>query len=394
MNELEGTPQSAPTPFLEHYPESCDPPQRIPLEPLPFRIGRGGESHFIIYSRQVSKTHTEIYRADDRVCIRDLESTNGTFVNGKKVETAVLNDGDIVHIAHKEFRFGSDATVRSRPEITLVKTDPARSDLPASLIRGSKLIQEMIAQNAIRILFQPVVELHGARVIGYEALGRGNYEHLATEPVALLKLAEQCHLAPELSQLFRTVAIEEACALPEGAHVFLNLHPSEMENEHYIEVLREMSVLQSYPQRFFIEVHEGGLTDPERLAQHRNQLAELGIGLAFDDFGAGQARLQELIQVPPDYLKLSMGLIRGIDRDETRQDLVGAIAKLADKRSIRVVAEGIETTEEAATCLRLGCQYAQGFHFGRPEPLPENTVSRRQLAAWAVYDAQLSRARA
>jgi EAL domain-containing protein (putative c-di-GMP-specific phosphodiesterase class I) len=85
-------------------------------------------------------------------------------------------------------------------------------------------------------------------------------------------------------------------------------------------------------------------------------------------------------------------MISEIDKDTCRQELVDAMVRLAGSKRVRVVAEGIERAAEAETCRRLGCQYGQGFHFGRPEPLPERTIARRHMAAWTNYQAQLQMA--
>ncbi|HEV3203828.1 MAG TPA: FHA domain-containing protein, partial [Gemmataceae bacterium] len=80
----------APLAFLEHFPEPGEAPHRIVLDPIPFRIGRSMTAHYIIYSRQVSKEHTEILQAGKEFLIRDLGSTNGTFINGQRIEVASL----------------------------------------------------------------------------------------------------------------------------------------------------------------------------------------------------------------------------------------------------------------------------------------------------------------
>jgi EAL domain-containing protein (putative c-di-GMP-specific phosphodiesterase class I) len=118
-----------------------------------------------------------------------------------------------------------------------------------------------------------------------------------------------------------------------------------------------------------IEVHEDVVADTSTLRWLRQQLNALGIGLAFDDFGSGQARLAELAEAPPDFIKLDRRLIRDIDRDKARQDLVQALNRVSADLGVQLIAEGIETREEAATCLELGCHFGQGFLFGPPHPV-------------------------
>jgi EAL domain-containing protein (putative c-di-GMP-specific phosphodiesterase class I) len=96
------------------------------------------------------------------------------------------------------------------------------------------------------------------------------------------------------------------------------------------------------------------------------------VGIAYDDFGAGQARLLELAEVPPHYLKFDMSFVRGIDAaPATRQRLLSSLVTVARDLLVYTVAEGVETAEEADACMRVGFTHAQGFYFGRPRAIED-----------------------
>ena len=118
-----------------------------------------------------------------------------------------------------------------------------------------------------------------------------------------------------------------------------------------------------------IEIHEAAVTDSAHMLEFRNALRDLDMGLAYDDFGAGQARLVELVEVPPDMLKFDIGLIRDLDRSPaTKQKMVGTLVGMATDLGIPCLAEGAERREEANLCGELGFAFAQGYLFGRPAP--------------------------
>jgi pSer/pThr/pTyr-binding forkhead associated (FHA) protein len=101
-----GKPSSLPpVPHLERFPEQGGPAERVVLAPLPLSVGRNEDADHTIYSSAVSKRHALFVRIGDRYAVRDLQSTNGTFVNGQRVVEQVLQDGDIIHFAHIEFCF-------------------------------------------------------------------------------------------------------------------------------------------------------------------------------------------------------------------------------------------------------------------------------------------------
>jgi EAL domain-containing protein (putative c-di-GMP-specific phosphodiesterase class I) len=354
-------------PYLEHYPEGGEGAHRLLLERFPFTIGRGSTAHYCINSRHVSKEHAEIVQVDGEIRIRDLGSTNGTFVNGQRVQEATLFHGDIVHVAHKEFRFGHEDTVPSTSG-ELALTAHADSPLPSSLIQNIQFLRELLRGQSVKTLFQPIVDLRTQAPLGFEALGRGAHDQLSPNPVFLLSIATQCGLATELSRLFRRAAVTEAARLPAGTDLFLNLHPAEMRDGSLLKTL------EGVPQalggrRVVLEFHEEAVADAATMGQLRDQLHALGIGLAYDDFGAGQARLTELAEVPPDYIKLDKALIRDLHTAPARQELIRALVRVSTDLGIRLIAEGIEAAEEMEVCIDLGCHFGQGFFFGRPQSI-------------------------
>jgi EAL domain-containing protein (putative c-di-GMP-specific phosphodiesterase class I) len=173
----------------------------------------------------------------------------------------------------------------------------------------------------------------------------------------------------ELSRLFRQRAVELVRDREEAPVLFLNTHPVELERPGLLESLEELRAFA--PQvDLVLEIHESTLAQTDFITWLRNRLMEINVGLAYDDFGAGQARLFELAEAPPHYLKFDRRFVTGIDRAPTsRQRLVASLVAAARELRVTTVAEGVETPEEAAACLRAGFSHAQGYHFGRPRPI-------------------------
>lgn len=360
-------------PLLEYHPEEGGPAQPIELRHLPFTLGRGASNDRTLASARISRDHAAITRHGDGYAVRDLGSTNGTFVNGERVQHSVLADGDILHLAHLEFCFRSgDGTIHPPQPADAAANATMRlpTARPDSLIRDGRLVAELIEKGAVRTVFQPIVDLATRRPVGFEALGRGTHPSLTDRPAPLLELADQFQLAVQLSQLFRRRAVCDASSLPSGSTIFLNVHARELAAREFFESLTPVGGYLGGGLRFVLEIAEASVTDVSSMARAREALRELGYGLAYDDFGAGQARLLELVDVPPDYLKLDRAMIDGIDHAASRQQLVSALVTVVAEAGVRVVAEGIETEPTASMCESLGCHLGQGFLFGDPDRPP------------------------
>jgi EAL domain-containing protein (putative c-di-GMP-specific phosphodiesterase class I) len=342
--------------------------KRTPIQPMPFRIGRSQGAQLVLPSTHVSKTHAEIYTDGLTLRVRDLGSRNGTFLNHETVKDALLHDGDVVHIGNYEFRVTREFVIEEDDcpdaEGTIVQTTP----LSRNFISGASRIRELIDKGAVTMHFQPVVTLPGGKVAACEALGRGRLEGLPESPVELFALAGA--LGPdvqvELSQLFRRKAVELVKDRPEPPLLFVNTHWVELERPGLLESLEE---LRSYAPHvdLVLEIHESALAQTEAISLLRTKLREINVGLAYDDFGAGQARLFELAEAPPDYLKFDRRFVTGLEAAPvSRQRLVAALVAAAGELRVKTIAEGVETEDEASACVRAGFSYAQGYHFAKP----------------------------
>ena len=130
-----------------------------------------------------------------------------------------------------------------------------------------------------------------------------------------------------------------------------------------------------------LEIHEATATRSEQMRQLRSVLQELQIGLAYDDFGAGQARLVELADVPPDYLKFDMSLVQGIGSATVeRQKMVESLVQMTHELGIIPLAEGVEEQVDHDVCRQMGFSCGQGYLYGRPEPPSKLIANLAKLA--------------
>jgi EAL domain-containing protein (putative c-di-GMP-specific phosphodiesterase class I) len=355
--------------YLQKFPEAGGPAERVPIWKLPFTLGRSEGADHTVYSGKVSKEHARLDVIDGRYVIRDLDSTNGTFVNGHKISTHTLEDGDVVHLAQIEFRFryvppaqNAESETERLTEITQLMV----SDQRHGIVRGTELLRELIEKGAVDILFQPIVDLRSRSPIAYEALARGTHPDLSTNPATLLALADRCGLVVELSRMLAKRAVMSSTRLPYGTHVFVNVHAAELAQPDLLDSLSELARLMSPGHQVVLEIAEASVTDVSAMGRNKEAFNRLGLQFAYDDFGAGQARLIELTDIPPDYLKFDKVMIEGIEAAAPRQEMVGALLRVVRRLGVRVIAEGVETEVVAGICQRLGCDLGQGYLFGRP----------------------------
>lgn len=353
--------------YLEGYSEGDRRARRYDLTELPTVIGREEDCQLQLNSNSMSRQHARFDTENGQLTLTDLGSTNGTFVNRQRIEQPTpVQAGYILHFGNHEFRLMAEEVAERGPEATRLRdTD----QLPNQFPLHTEDFFELLREKQVRGFMQVITTSEGTP-FAYELLGRGSNAVLGESPGVLFKLAETLESEVALSQLFRQRCFEDASLAGLTMPLFFNTHPEETRD--FDTLLAELQRLKKlFPQlNLVFEVHEAAITDLDAMAEVRRELDKLNIGLAYDDFGAGQTRLLELVDVPPDYLKFDITLVRNLRNiDSPRYQLLNTLNTMISGLGIRTLAEGIETEETAELCRTIGIDYFQGFLFGRPQAI-------------------------
>lgn len=279
-----------------------------------------------------------------------------------------LSDGSV---------YGSFCCISHLPDRTLTPRDldtmRAFAALAAEQIEGdlneeaerherAARILEVIEQNRIAMVYQPIHRLSDGRPVGVEALARFP-DQAERSPDKWFAEAARIGLGAELEMLAVRQAIRGLPFIPAELYVAVNVSPATALSPELEKVIA------AAPEgRLVVEV-----TEHSKVADHDALAAALGrlrgrAKIAIDDVGAGYSGLRRILDLRPDILKLDMSLTRDVDSDPARAALARALVTFADGISCRIVAEGIETEAEMRALRSLGVGYGQGWHFSRPMP--------------------------
>jgi EAL domain-containing protein (putative c-di-GMP-specific phosphodiesterase class I) len=260
----------------------------------------------------------------------------------------------------------------------------------ASDMRGA------LAANQFEVYYQPIVDLTTGHIVKAEALLRWNHpERGMVSPVQFIPIAEETGMIGEIGDWVFKQAVQTAKRWCSGCRLMINGHCTRAESGETSEVcLYQISVNKS-PRQFFtgntertwidylreqdipagcivIEITEGLLLDqhPE-VMQKFIAFRDAGIQVALDDFGTGYSAMSYLKKFDIDYLKIDRSFVRDIVTDPSDRAIVEAVIAMAHKLGMKVVTEGVETTEQRALLAEAGCDYGQGYLFAKPVPVAQ-----------------------
>jgi diguanylate cyclase (GGDEF)-like protein len=244
-----------------------------------------------------------------------------------------------------------------------------------------------VREDELRVFYQPIVTLSDEEVVGYEALVRWQRPgHGLVAPDQFIPVAEMTRLITAVDGwVLRNACRQAAGWTRPDLLLTVNLSARDLADSELAEVVVDaLSSSGLRPGRLVLELTETTLMarGPAGVAT-LDRLRKLGIQIAIDDFGTGYSSLSSLRDLPATTLKIDRSFIATVDRDTTAASIVGAIITMALALRLTVVAEGVERPTQAALLRSLGCERAQGYLFGRPDPAAQPVVRPARAAAQA-----------
>jgi EAL domain-containing protein (putative c-di-GMP-specific phosphodiesterase class I) len=238
----------------------------------------------------------------------------------------------------------------------------------ASFEINAAAVREAIEKCEFVPYFQPIIELLSGRLAGFEALARWVHPTLGIiYPNAFIHVAEQCGLLDALSEYLLSQASIAASQWPDDVRLSFNLSPRQLCDQSLAQRIRCIVQRTGFPlQRLTLEVTElSQLGDLAAAFAVVEELKSHGVQLAIDDFGVGFSGLRRLQDIPFDVLKVDASFTKAMMTQADARKIVSAVVGLAQSLGLRTVAEGVEDQGHANMLSALGCDFAQGWLYGR-----------------------------
>ena len=282
--------------------------------------------------------------------------------------------------------------------------DQAGGAAAIATIRLERELEVAIRDRAFELYYQPIVDLDNGAIAGFESLTRWRHPTRGLVPPGLfIPAAEASGLIVPLSRILLDKSCRGLLALldvkEQGAFarddmfVSFNLSGRDFDDPDLVEnIMTIVNRTGADPTRMKLEITETMLMQqPERAARALDECRLKGLSIAIDDFGAGYSSLGYLHQFPIDTLKIDRSFIMAMRDDSRSMKIVQSVLSMAKDLGIPVVAEGVETAEDAAILRDMGCAFAQGYFFARPLPRRD---AMTLLETWQTPDVMLAPVRA
>jgi diguanylate cyclase (GGDEF)-like protein len=254
---------------------------------------------------------------------------------------------------------------QGRDRITVAEWNRSAPPPPSGWMAA---VRDVIGDNAVMTAYQPVVDLHSEEPLGYEALAR-TCGRATSMPIAeLFANARRMGLTREMDWLCRRAALRSASRVPPSCLLFLNVSLAAMLDP--LHGVDQMLLLLDFhkvsPARVVLEVSERDpIADPERFTAVLAEYRSHGFRFALDDIGDGRSALETLVAATPEFVKVAPRLVRSRP-GSVEYAALQAVLAFAQHSGAAVIAEGIETVDDARRVLDLGVQYGQGYLISRP----------------------------
>ncbi len=234
----------------------------------------------------------------------------------------------------------------------------------------SEMLHEVIENKDIFVEFQPIYSLNTQKVIGLEALARGEFKGEVIPPRFILNYAKEQGNLLSVDRLCREKAMNAFSRQQESAPaLFINFETSVLNNvvPGNGEIMKTASENRLSPENIVIELNESYVKDSYDLMMFVDFYRSKGFLIALDNVSTGLDTMNRIMLINPDIIKIDRAIVNSIESSSYNQEVFKSIINTAKRIGAMTVAEGVETVDEVLTCMLMGVDYFQGFYFSKPE---------------------------
>jgi EAL domain-containing protein (putative c-di-GMP-specific phosphodiesterase class I) len=236
----------------------------------------------------------------------------------------------------------------------------------------NEMVYEMkgiIAQQNIKLLAQPIIDVATKEIRAWEMLTRGPEGTELESPLQLFSVARQTNMLYDLEMIVLRKTLDQITSTGCEDDIFINFTPITLGNSRFVRDLKNM--MQSYdsiePNQITLEITErDSIEGIENFIYNIKVLRGMGIKIAVDDTGAGYASLNTISEIMPDVIKIDRSVIENIDKNSVKESMLKGLLLVAKEAGSTVIAEGIENEHEASVLSRNKVELAQGYFYARP----------------------------
>jgi diguanylate cyclase (GGDEF)-like protein len=276
-----------------------------------------------------------------------------------------------------------DVAIKKGAKLSSVLAEEAagQAHAPASKPMEDNMLahlNEIIGQRLLTVLFQPIADLIGGAIVGYEGFIRGPSDSPLHSPINLFNIAARYGLMVEIEHLCSRVVLERFIELELPGKLFLNVNPQCLTqgDTRLGKTLNYLKDAHLNPARVVVELTESLPTyDFEMFYQAATHYREMGFQVAMDGFAEGFSSQHLCSELHPEFVKIDLHLIQNISNNPVKRHFVRSIQEIAENTGCQVIAEGIETQRDLLLLREMGIAFGQGYHIARPNAHPASALS-------------------
>ena len=383
-----------------------------------FREGDIGDCAYLIDSGRVEILATDLEGGQTPVAILGVGDIVGEMAiidgSSRSASAVALEDCDVVEVSQdslKERVEDADPVVRFLLSILTNRlretikdnNDPTRSGLPIEAsttniinlsdyqtsadvvekIKLEKSLKHALDKNEFRVHYQPIIDAKTGNVAGFEALMRwNNADRGVVRPDIFMGIAEETSLIVPIGHWIIQRTIRDFAKLKQNLKaekklrnkmfLSINIAVKQFNDPQLFNILNKTAKYYSVPaDEIKLEITERVLIQGPFILEWIQKARKHGFSVALDDFGTGYSSLSYLSNLDVNNLKIDKSFVDKMIKDPKSQSIVKSIIRMAKELKLSVIAEGVESKEEADLLKSFGCTYIQGYYYGKPLPMAD-----------------------